>query len=104
MRILYANRGAPYQSALDQVRDLDDLLLDGVLDQLRFIVNVQFAHQVELVGFHSLHAEVQIAGDLFYRVSFGQHLQHFAFTRGERGETGEPVRGLDAAAEIVDQL
>jgi hypothetical protein len=27
-------------ATLDQVRDFDDFLLDGVLDELRFVVNV----------------------------------------------------------------
>src|SRR5271170_143797 len=43
----------------DQIRDLDDLFLNRVLDQLRFVVDVELAHQVELVGFDGLYAQVQ---------------------------------------------
>ena len=39
-------------------RDLDDLLLDRVLHQLRLVVNIQLAHQIELVCFDCLHAQV----------------------------------------------
>ena len=41
---------------LRQVGDLDDLLLDGVLHQLGFVVDVELAHQVELVRFHGFDA------------------------------------------------
>ena len=33
----------------DQIRKLDNLLLDSVMYQLSFIMDVQFAHQIELV-------------------------------------------------------
>ena len=48
---------------LHHVRNSDDFLLNRVLDQLRFVVNVEFAHEVELVRFHRFHAEVEVAGD-----------------------------------------
>jgi len=37
-------------------RNLDDLLLDGVGHQLRLVVDVELAHQVELVRLDRLHA------------------------------------------------
>jgi len=37
-------------------RNLNNLLLDGVGHQLRFVVDVEFAHQVELVRFDGFHA------------------------------------------------
>ena len=40
---------------LRRIRDLDDLLLEGVLDQLRLVVNVELAHQVELMCLDGLH-------------------------------------------------
>jgi len=36
---------------------LYDFLLNGESDQLRFVMNVEFAHQIELVGFHGLYAQ-----------------------------------------------
>src|SRR5689334_7098408 len=50
---------------LHQIRDLDDLLLNRVLHQLRLVVDVQLAHQVELMRFHGLDAQVQVTGDFF---------------------------------------
>ena len=40
--------------ALHHIRDLDDLLLDGVLHQLRLVMNVELAHQVELMRLDGL--------------------------------------------------
>ena len=37
-------------------RNLNDLFLDRVGHQLRFVVDIELAHQVELVRFHRLHA------------------------------------------------
>ncbi len=44
-------------SLLTVYRDLNDLLLDRVGHQLRFVVDIQLAHQVELMRFHRLHTE-----------------------------------------------
>jgi hypothetical protein len=52
--------------ALHQIWDLDDFFLDRVLHQLRFIVNVEFAHQIKLVRLHRFHAQVQITRDFFH--------------------------------------
>jgi len=51
---------------LHEIGNLDDLFLDGVLHQLRLIVNVELTHQIELVRFDRLHAQIQIAGDFFH--------------------------------------
>jgi len=42
-----------------------DLLLDGDCDQLSFIVDIEFAHQVEFMRFHGLGAESRIAAAFF---------------------------------------
>lgn len=47
-------------------RNLDDLLLDSVGNQLRLVVDVELAHQVELVCLDGLHTQAQSHGDLFY--------------------------------------
>jgi hypothetical protein len=36
---------------------LYDFLLNGESDQLRFVMDVEFAHEIELVGFHGLYAQ-----------------------------------------------
>src|SRR5580704_10016946 len=70
-QILHHARPSLYRDS-----DLDDLLLDGVLHQLRLVVDVQFAHQVELMGLYRLDAEVQVVGDLLDGVAFSEHLQN----------------------------
>ena len=54
------------RAGLRQIRDLDDLFLNGVLHELGFVVDVQFAHQIELVSFHRFYTQVEVAGDLFH--------------------------------------
>src|SRR5262249_38886958 len=61
---------AEQRGGSDEIWNLDNLLLNRVLDQLRLVVNIQLAHQVELVSFHSFHAQIQIAGDFLHRISF----------------------------------
>jgi hypothetical protein len=36
--------------------DFDDLLLDGISDKLRLVVDIEFAHQVKFVRLDRLHA------------------------------------------------
>ena len=36
---------------------LYDFLLNGESDQLRFVMDFEFAHEIELVGFHGLYAQ-----------------------------------------------
>ena len=57
-----------------QVRNLDDFLLDGVLNQLRFVVNIELAHEVELVCLNRFHAQVEIARNFLDGVAFGEQL------------------------------
>src|SRR5215472_11992413 len=42
--------------------NLDDLFLDCVGNQLGFVMNIELAHEVELVCFHGLHAQAQDHG------------------------------------------
>jgi len=60
--------------------------LDGVLHQLGLVVNIQLAHQVELVGLDGLDAELEGGGDLFDGLAFGEHFEDSAFAFGERAE------------------
>src|SRR6185369_3541134 len=53
-------------------RDLDDLLLNGVRHQLCLVVNVEFAHEVELMRFDGLHAQAQQHRNLFNGITFRQ--------------------------------
>src|SRR5215472_278016 len=47
-------------------RNLDDLFLNRVRHQLGLVVDVELAHQVELVRFHRLDAETQNDRDLLH--------------------------------------
>src|ERR1017187_2315694 len=70
----------------DRLHEPDDFLLDGILHKLRFVVNVQFAHQVELVRLHGLDAEIESRGDLLDGSAFRQHFENLALALGERAE------------------
>src|SRR5258708_7670482 len=50
--------------------DLDNLFLNRVLHELCFVVDIQLAHEVELMRLHRLHAQLETAGDLLHRVAF----------------------------------
>ena len=45
-------------------RHLHSFFLDSVSDQLRLIVDIQFAHEIKFVGFHSLDAQLQDRSNL----------------------------------------
>jgi len=40
-------------------RNLDDLLLDSIGNQLRFVVDVEFAHQVEFMSLDGLDTQAE---------------------------------------------
>src|SRR5205823_15056509 len=63
-----------FKSYLLVDRNLDNFFLDCVGHQLRLVVNVEFAHEVEFVGFHRLYAEPQYYGNVFDRIAFRQQL------------------------------
>src|SRR4051794_39354448 len=49
-------------------------------------MNIELAHQVELMGLDSLHAQVESGGDLLHGSSFGEHLQDLALAFGQGPE------------------
>jgi len=59
----------------------DDFFLDGILHQLRLIVNVELAHQVEFVRFNGLDTEIQRARYLFNGIAFRQEFENFQLPR-----------------------
>jgi len=52
-----------------RLRQPDDFFLDGLLHQLRLVVDVQLAHQVELARLDRLHAQDKRRGDLLHQPS-----------------------------------
>src|SRR5438094_674894 len=50
-------RRGQLESPLCSRGHLYDFLLNGESDQLRFVMDVEFAHEIELVGFHGLYAQ-----------------------------------------------
>src|ERR1022692_530552 len=81
----------------------NDLFLNGVLHELRLIVDIELAHQIEFVGLDGLYAEFEGAGDLFDGFAFGQHFENLALAFGERAETGLAGGSTALHAEIVYQ-
>src|ERR1017187_6147930 len=81
----------------------NDLFLNGVLDELRLVMDIEFAHQVEFVGLHGLYAEFEGAGDLLDGLAFSQHFKNLALAFGERAEAGLAGGSTALHAEIVDQ-
>src|ERR1035441_1197089 len=87
----------------NRLLEANDLLLNGVLDELRLIMDIEFAHQVEFVGLDGLYAEFEGAGDVFDGFAFGEHFENLALPLGERAETGLAGRSTALHAEIVHQ-
>src|ERR1019366_5515488 len=87
----------------NRLLEANDLFLNGVLDELRLVVDIEFAHQVEFVGLDGLYAEFEGAGDLFDGFAFGQHFENLALAFRERAETGLAGRSAALHAEIVHQ-
>src|ERR1017187_7341417 len=87
----------------DRLHQPDDFLLDGILHKLRFVVNIQFAHQVELVRLHGLDAEIESRGDLLDRFAFSQHFEDFALALGQRAEAWLAHAARAVNPEVVYQ-
>ena len=66
-------------------------------------MNIQLAHQVELMGLDGFDAEIEGGGDLLDRLAFGEHLENFAFAFGEGAEARLADRLSPLSAEIVHQ-
>src|SRR5262249_10779091 len=59
----------------------DDVVPDGILDELRGRLDVELLHHLVLVKGNGARREVQHARDLFHRTSLGEQLQHLALPR-----------------------
>src|SRR5579864_2728542 len=57
---------------------LDNLISDGVADELADRVQLQLAHDVSAVRFRCLHADAQGYRDFLAALAFGQQLDNFA--------------------------
>ena len=64
-------------------RKRKNFLLYGHRDQLGLVVNVEFAHQVELVRFHRLNADSRAAATFLHGMALGEQLHHFAFAQSQ---------------------
>src|SRR5450759_2185178 len=90
------------KSSKDRLLEANHLLLNRVLDELRLIMDIEFAHQVEFVGLHGLYAEFEATRDLFDRSALGQHFENLALALGERAETRLACRSMALHAETID--
>ena len=59
----------------------DNVVLDGILDQFCGRLDFQLFHHSVFVKGHRPRREVQEAGDLLHRMTFGEQLQHFPLPR-----------------------
>jgi len=61
----------------------DDLFADGVVDEFREGVEIEFEHDVGAVGFGSVDADSEEIGNVLVAFAFGEQLKNFAFARRE---------------------
>ena len=59
---------------------MNDPLPNGVKDDFRGAVQIQFLHQVHAVGFDGGNPDFEQVGNLFIGAAFGQKMEHFLFT------------------------
>src|SRR5690349_12541513 len=62
---------------------LDDIVADGVTNQGRDRVKIQFGHDVGTVSLYSLHADIQQVRDFLVGISFRQELDNLPFSLGK---------------------
>jgi len=62
---------------------LDDVVADGVEDELGEGVEIEFEHDVGAVGFGGVDADVEEVGDFLVAFAFGEELEDFTFARRE---------------------
>src|SRR6185312_15355834 len=74
--------------------EANNALADGVTNEVGAIAGVELGHDVRLVRFHGLHADVELVGDALVRVPLGDELKHFAFARCQCLHAGALVRAL----------
>src|SRR5437868_14963972 len=61
--------------------NLDDVLLVGVGHELGLVVNVELAHEVELVGFDGLYTQSEDDCDFLYVIALRQQCEDVALSR-----------------------
>src|SRR5258707_412657 len=62
----------------------NDAFADGVQYEFRRIMQVQFLQNVAAMGLDRVETDVELCGDRFVRLPFGQKLQYFALTVGKQ--------------------
>ena len=70
---------SPYQTCAEALAD--DFLSNGVEDDFRGIVQIEFLHQMHSMGFDGIRADLEQRGYFFIGVPFGQQLKHFSRAR-----------------------
>src|SRR5664280_1867534 len=76
-------RASPGSSGLRHRSNLDDLVTNGVADQVAHRVQIQLFHDAGAVRLHCFYAEVQGSGDFFVGFPLGHQLQDLALSRAE---------------------
>ena len=68
-------------NSLPVAADSDDVVFDGVLNELRCRLHVELPHHPVFVEGDRPRGEVQHGGDLLHRAPPGEQLQHFPLPR-----------------------
>src|SRR5207302_9282983 len=66
--------------------DLDDVITNGIEDQLAYGMDAQFAHDIRPVGLYCFYAQIQNRGDLFSALPLSQKLHDFTLSRSHLGQ------------------
>ena len=82
--------GAPVLSGATSCRFLVHAPLNRVLHEFTGAAEGQLFLDVRLVGFDSLHADVQFFGDLTCPVTFSDQTKHFPLAIAQVGDEGVP--------------
>src|SRR5271155_3812139 len=73
--------------------DLDDVVLDGVHNQIADRVQIELSHNVAAMCFHGFCAQVQEYGHFLGALSFSKKLSDFTFTGSQRWQIRRFIPG-----------
>ena len=73
--------------------------LNGVVDEVGLLVEVQLGHHAVPVGVNGVGGQVQQGGDFLAAEAFGDELQHFPFLPGEPNRGGSALPRASSSTE-----
>src|SRR5262245_19414298 len=106
----FSSNGGGLQSKLVGGGDRNQVLLNGVLDEFRTVMHVDFPHEVVFVHIHCFDAQVEMNCNLLYRQSLSKQLEHLtlpgaqAIVAGLRSASVLDVTGDDLSQNVRTQI